>query len=111
VTVAPNPGFLSREFILTAGSASIVIDQAPALMSQTITFNPVDNATLLQYVTIYATASSGLTVAYTSNTPSVCAVPGFSGATRYAGHSGLRLESAPSPRASPATPFMRQRPA
>jgi uncharacterized protein (TIGR03437 family) len=75
LTVAPNPGFLARTFVVPVGSTQIEIDQAAALMPQTISFNPIPNVTLLQSVGVNAMASSGLNVVYTSNTPAVCTVP------------------------------------
>lgn len=44
--------------------------------NQTITFNQIADTTTSATVTLNATASSGLTVSYTSNTPSVCTISG-----------------------------------
>ncbi len=50
--------------------------------SQTINFGDLSNKTLAQSsVSVHATASSGLTVTFTSTTPTVCTASGTSGAT------------------------------
>jgi len=75
----------------TSGACSITATQAgssvyaPAgpvtqsftvLTSQTITFNPLNNVNFGARPALHANASSGLTVGFTSNSPSVCAVQG-----------------------------------
>ena len=63
--------------ITATKSLSITISAAPvqSLSAQTITFNALPNVSLSNgAITLGATASSGLPVSYTSNTPSVCTV-------------------------------------
>jgi len=84
--------------LLTTGTCTIQADQAgnatynaapPAQQSftvsdgnQTIVFGALSNTTLLQSpVTVSATASSGLTVTFSTTTPSVCTAGGTNGAT------------------------------
>jgi hypothetical protein len=75
MTVAPNLFTSALSFSLSVGTTTINIAQAAAL-PQTITFGALSNQTLSGSAPppLGATASSGLTVTYTSNSTSVCTV-------------------------------------
>ncbi len=61
------------------GSAvSLVISTGPALKSQTITFNSIPTQVQGNPLALTASASSGMTVTFTSSTPTICAVSGTS---------------------------------
>ena len=68
-------------FIANVGSGSIKgsvveIPRGGTSQPQTITFNPIGIQTLGVPLTLSATASSGLTVVFTTTTPTVCSVSG-----------------------------------
>ena len=79
IRVAPNPAGKSQTFGLYAGSAEIVIVQAAPqqAQSQSVTFLQPPGVTLgTGPIALNATASSGLPVAFTSNSPQVCTIAG-----------------------------------
>jgi hypothetical protein len=76
---------LSANGVGTTPSPDVVFTTAPAVgqrLDQTITFPPPADRTLAQSpVTMTATASSGLTVTFSTTTPGVCTAGGANGAT------------------------------
>jgi hypothetical protein len=79
IRVAANPAGKMQTFSLDAGSAEIVIVQAAPqqAQSQSVTFLQPPGVTLgTGPIALNATASSGLPVAFTSNSPQVCTIAG-----------------------------------
>src|SRR6266545_3466477 len=88
---APATG-VTRSFEVRAGPAA-----------QTITFSQPPAAKVGAPVTLSASATSGLPVTFTSDTPPVCTVSGSAVTTAAAGTCTITASQAGSPRSAPAT--------
>jgi FG-GAP-like repeat/Beta-propeller repeat len=78
LTVSANTGTAARQLSLAVGSTSIVIVQASSVqLFQSINFGPLNNQALGSIPpALNGTATSGLTVTFTSTTPTICTVSG-----------------------------------
>jgi hypothetical protein len=73
--IATQPGNSVYAAAAAVGQV-IVVNQAPTLTAQTITFGTIATQTVGTPLTLTATASSGLAVSYASSTTSICTVSG-----------------------------------
>jgi hypothetical protein len=88
---------------VTSNAATLTVNPA-SLQSQTITFNNPGTQTVGTPLTLVATASSGLTVSFTSQTTSVCTVSGTTATFLTAGTCTIQATQAGNATYAAATP-------
>lgn len=97
VTVTDNSGGI-------ANSTQNISLSGTGLATQTITFNPIPSQVQGTTVALMATASSGLPVTFTSETPSVCIVSGGSASLIAPGTCTIQASQAGNGTYAPAAP-------
>ena len=95
--------FVVTSGVITSEPATVTILLTPPA-SQTITFNTIPPQSLGTPLTLNATASSGLAVAYTPNTPLVCTVSGNTATFLTGGTCSITASQSGNTTYAPATP-------
>ncbi|MGA2601334.1 MAG: choice-of-anchor tandem repeat GloVer-containing protein [Bryobacteraceae bacterium] len=83
---------------------NLVISTGPPLKTQTITFNAIPSQVQGNPLTLSASASSGLTVSFTSSTPTICTVSGTTATLVSAGTCTIVASQGGGSGYAPATP-------
>jgi hypothetical protein len=97
-------GVLLAALFVAGCGGSTQQSQMPALLSQAITFGVIASQTAGTTLALTATASSGLPVSFTSNTPAICSVSGSTATLIAAGTCTVEADQAGNVSYAPAVP-------